>query len=65
MKSEESLPDVPDMVEAGMPLWAAFELWSKMMASNYRDPTYWWRRVTSWPASSSAVMRARLWLILL
>jgi hypothetical protein len=43
MDTTASLPDVPDMVDAGLPLWAAFALWSEMMSSEKRDATYWWR----------------------
>ena len=49
MDTAESLPDVPDMVDAGLPLWAAFRLWSEMMSSQNRDATYWRRRITFWP----------------
>ena len=40
-------PDINDMVEAGMPLWAAFELWSEMMSAPEMSIEHWWARVSS------------------
>lgn len=51
MNSADTLPDVPEMVAAGLPLWAAFQIWSEMMASANRDPTYWRQRVNRWANS--------------
>lgn len=50
-----NLPDLPDMMAAGMGLTQALAFWSRMMNSPAREQTDWWaeiRREVS-PASVS------------
>ena len=44
MHAEEHsrLPDLPDMMEAGMSLTEALAFWSRMMNSSTRNPEFWW-----------------------
>ena len=46
---QAELPDVDDMLKAGMPLWAAFQFWSEMMSNQDKSIEYWWNAVSLWP----------------
>lgn len=48
----ERLPDVDDMLKAGMSLAEAFQLWGEMMQAQKLGPAYWWGKVTSYSGSS-------------
>jgi len=45
-------PDVDDMLKAGMPLHAAFAMWSRMMSEQDRPPSFWWERIKTWRPST-------------
>lgn len=55
-----SIPDVEDMVAAGLPLWAAFELWNEMLslAASPRAPLLFEKMV----AGRVASLRGSRWL---
>jgi hypothetical protein len=48
-QARPTFPDIDDMVKAGMPLWAAFQLWSEMMESCDIPAAHWWRKIIAWP----------------
>jgi hypothetical protein len=41
------LPDLPDMVNAGMGLTEALAFWNYMMNTPGHPAEYWWARLTS------------------
>lgn len=41
----EKLPDLPDMMAAGMGLTEALAFWNLMMNSPYRGSTDWWHKM--------------------
>jgi hypothetical protein len=41
----ENLPDLPDMMAAGMGLTEALAFWSRMMNSHEHDSADWWHKM--------------------
>jgi hypothetical protein len=41
----DGLPDLPDMMAAGMGLTEALAFWNLMMNSPYRDSADWWHNM--------------------
>jgi len=48
MSKATGLPDVDDMLRAGMPLWAAFQLWGEMMSNQDKPHSHWWEVISCW-----------------
>jgi hypothetical protein len=52
-------PDIEDMVAAGLPLWAAFQLWQKMLSLSgpVHDPLLFEKMVANRVASLQGARR--------
>lgn len=48
-------PTVDDMVAAGMPLWAAFEMWQQIICD--KDGTDWWAAIRAWDGFPQSARR--------
>ena len=58
MPSNDSLPDLPEMLGAGWDLPSALDLWSRMMRRRDIDAPSWWRIVRAGPNQMQAVRGA-------
>lgn len=59
MRGDDLIPDIEHMVAAGLPLWAAFELWQEMLAltASPRAPLLFEKMVVDRVASLRGVRR--------
>lgn len=55
--NENAVPEIEDMVAAGLPLWAAFQLWGEMMrlTASPRDPAFFQSMIADRVASLRGV----------
>jgi hypothetical protein len=47
MDKQMPLPDLPDMMKAGMGLTEALAFWNKMMNTHKHTPEFWWDLLSS------------------
>ena len=55
MPSNDSLPDLPEMLGAGWDLPSALDLWSRMMRRRDIDALSWWRIVMAGPLGAPTI----------